>query len=159
MSRLFQGTVLAVFLGGVLLMRGSAQTPPPTPSDDQINAIAGELYCPVCENVPLDVCGTQACEQWRGLIREKLAQGYTKEEIKQYFVDQYGDRVLAAPPAKGFNILVYIVPPLAILAGIYSFYRILITGKKTVEPQQKIAIPSSDQEEFLSLLEEELKNR
>lgn len=159
MSRLFQGTVLAVFLGGILLMRGSAQTPPPTPSDDQINAIAGELYCPVCENVPLDVCGTQACEQWRGLIRDKLAQGFTEAEIKQYFVEQYGDRVLAAPPAKGFNWLIYVVPPLAILAGIYSFYRAYVTGKKTAEPEQNISVTSSDQEEFLSLLEEELKNR
>jgi cytochrome c-type biogenesis protein CcmH len=37
----------------------------PTPSDDQVNAIARQLYCPVCENTPLDVCPTTACHQWR----------------------------------------------------------------------------------------------
>ena len=53
--------------------RAFAQSP--TPSDDDVNRIAHQLYCPVCENVPLDVCGTQACAQWRELIREKLGQG------------------------------------------------------------------------------------
>ena len=65
------------------------------PSDDEVNAIAKDLYCPVCENVPLDVCPTQACAQWRALIREKLIDGWSEQQIKQYFVDQYGDRVLA----------------------------------------------------------------
>jgi cytochrome c-type biogenesis protein CcmH len=72
-------------------------------TDDQVNAIAKQLYCPVCENIPLDVCGTQACAQWRELIREKLSQGWTDAQIKQYFADQYGDRVLAQPPAEGLN--------------------------------------------------------
>ena len=78
-----------------------AQDDPPT--DDEVNAIAGELYCPVCENIPLDVCPTQACEQWRATIREKLEIGWNDEQIKQYFVDQYGARVLATPPAQGLN--------------------------------------------------------
>ena len=65
------------------------------PTDDEVNAIAKQLFCPVCENIPLDTCGTEACEQWRGVIRDKLAEGWTEDQIKTYFVDQYGDRVLA----------------------------------------------------------------
>jgi len=53
------------------------ELPPDQPSDNAVNAIAKQLYCPVCENVPLDVCPTQACAQWRELIREKLSQGWT----------------------------------------------------------------------------------
>ncbi len=34
-------------------------------SDDQVNEVAGGLYCPVCESTPLDVCPTQACADWR----------------------------------------------------------------------------------------------
>jgi cytochrome c-type biogenesis protein CcmH/NrfF len=79
-----------------------------TPSDDAVNAIARQLYCPVCENIPLDVCPTQACAQWRALIREKLAQGWTEEQIKAYFVEQYGVRVLNEPPRQGWNWLIYI---------------------------------------------------
>jgi hypothetical protein len=49
----------------------------PTPSDDEVNAIARQLFCPICQNTPLDVCPTQACHDWRELIRQMLAQGKT----------------------------------------------------------------------------------
>jgi len=51
------------------------------PSDDDVNRIARQLYCPVCENVPLDECTTEACQQWRDLIRQQLSEGWTEEEI------------------------------------------------------------------------------
>ncbi|OQY28789.1 MAG: hypothetical protein B6243_11730 [Anaerolineaceae bacterium 4572_5.2] len=61
-------------------------------SDDEVNAIARDLFCPVCENTPLDVCETQACKQWRELIRLKLSEGWSKEEIEQYFVPNTRER-------------------------------------------------------------------
>lgn len=88
------------------------------PSDDQVNQIAEQLYCPVCENVPLDECTTAACQQWRELIRQRLAQGWTEEEIKDYFVAQYGDKVLGEPPRRGLNWLLYLFPPLIFLLGL-----------------------------------------
>jgi cytochrome c-type biogenesis protein CcmH len=105
-----------VFTAALLLVRNvSAQQP--TPSDDQVNAIASQLFCPVCENTPLDVCPTTACHQWRELIRQMLAEGKSPAAIKQYFVDYYGARVLSEPPISGINWLVYVVPPVAFLLG------------------------------------------
>jgi cytochrome c-type biogenesis protein CcmH len=132
---------------------------PDAPSDDQVNAIAKQLYCPVCENIPLDVCGTQACAQWRELIREKLGQGWSEAQIKQYFVDQYGDRVLATPPARGLNWLVYLVPPIAIAAGVYILFRALKTWR---QPVAHVSAPSGTPEqsdEYVRRLEEELRKR
>ena len=51
------------------------------PTDDDVNEVARQLYCPVCENIPLDTCGTTACEQWRGIIRDKLSEGWIADEI------------------------------------------------------------------------------
>src|SRR5512142_2007406 len=85
--------LLAVTLTITFAIIASAQAP--TPSDDDVNRIARQLYCPVCENTPLDVCPTEACRQWRELIRSMLADGKSETEIKQYFVDHYGARVLA----------------------------------------------------------------
>jgi len=158
MMRVVKLTGILLFLLMFLVINAGAQTSlPPTPSDDQINDIASELYCPVCENVPLDVCGTQACEQWRGVIRDKLMQDWSKAEIKQYFVDQYGDRVLATPPAKGFNWLIYIVPPLTILAGAFIVYKAFSAWKKPIKPNELTI--NHDQDEYINRLEEELKNR
>ena len=111
--------LLVVLLGGLLIVQSHqgvlAQSP--APSDDQVNQIAHQLYCPVCENTPLDVCPTEACRQWRDLIRQQLTEGWSEARIKQYFVEQYGARVLAEPPPTGLNWLVYVLPPLIILAG------------------------------------------
>ena len=90
------------------------------PSPDLMNhmeRIAQGLYCPVCVGVPLNVCETQACEQWRNLILQKLQNGETDEQIRQYFIDQYGDRVLGAPPPEGFNLGAYILPLFILVAG------------------------------------------
>ena len=107
----------------ICLLPGSAFAQGSGPTDDDVNAIAKQLYCPVCENIPLDACGTQACEQWRGIIRDKLAAGWTEEQIKDYFVAQYGDRVLAEPPRRGFNWAVYLVPLMLFVVGGFLFYR------------------------------------
>lgn len=138
---------------------GSAAAQQPTPSDNAVNAIAKQLFCPVCENTPLDVCPTQACAQWRELIREKLAAGWSEEEIKDYFVEQYGARVLGAPPARGLNWLAYIIPPIAIIIGFYVLYRAMRSWKQTSQPADTIPQAEAPQDEYLARLEEEIRKR
>jgi cytochrome c-type biogenesis protein CcmH len=112
--------VIALILGlgllGVFALPALAQGPN-TNSDDHVNRIAKELYCPVCPNTPLDVCSTQACTQWRGQIKEMLIAGKSEAQVRDYFVSQYGDRVLGAPPAEGFNWLAYILPVIGVIFG------------------------------------------
>ncbi|HUH99149.1 MAG TPA: cytochrome c-type biogenesis protein [Anaerolineales bacterium] len=160
MKQLFWVAILislaaAFFTGSVL-----AQQPVPTPSDDQVNRIAHQLYCPVCENTPLDVCPTDACRQWRDLIRQQLSEGWTEDQIKAYFVQQYGARVLAEPPQTGINWLIYILPPLIILAGAFILFRAL---RMWIKPTSASAAQGSGSEapadEYVARLEEELKKR
>ena len=136
----------------------------PTPSDDEVNAIASHLFCPVCENTPLDVCPTEACHQWRDLIRKMLAEGKSEAEIEQYFVENYGARVLSEPPRQGLNWLVYIVPPLAFLAGAYLLFRAFRAWKKlakesAMDPAIEIDSQPAAEDEYATRFEEELKKR
>jgi cytochrome c-type biogenesis protein CcmH len=108
------GLVFGFGLMGLAVSPAAAQGPN---LDDQVNRIAKELYCPVCPNTPLDVCSTQACTQWRGQIKEMLVAGKSEAQIRDYFVSQYGDRVLGAPPAEGFNWLAYILPVIGVIFG------------------------------------------
>ncbi|HLB48324.1 MAG TPA: cytochrome c-type biogenesis protein CcmH, partial [Anaerolineales bacterium] len=55
------------------------------PTDDDVNRVAKQLYCPVCPNTPLDVCETKACQDWRADIKDKLAVGWTDEQVIEYF--------------------------------------------------------------------------
>jgi len=146
-------------------------------TDNQVNAVARQLYCPVCENTPLDVCPTKACAQWRELIRLKLSEGWTAEQIIAYFVQQYGDRVVATPPARGLNWLVYIIPPIAFLSGAFILFRAMRAWRQPLAVAQpnsnelplstsaEIAthtldsVPSQDvvKSDYLARLEEELR--
>lgn len=128
-------------------------------TDDQINAIASQLYCPVCENIPLDTCPTQACVQWRQVIHDKLAAGWSEAEIKTYFVDQYGDRVLAEPPARGFNWLIYVLPPMVFLAGAYALIRVLKAWQKAPQETAAALGPAANRDPYIERLEEELRKR
>lgn len=100
-------------------------------SDDEVNEVAQDLFCPVCENTPLDVCPTQACAQWRELIREKLSLGWGEAQIKDYFVEQYGGQVLAVPPRTGVNWIVYVLPPLVFVGGVILLVNVMKRSKKT----------------------------
>lgn len=134
------------------------------PTDDEVNAIARQLYCPVCENTPLDVCPTEACRQWRELIRTQLSQGMTEAEIKQYFVDNYGARVLGEPPRAGLNWLVYLLPPAIILLGAFFLFR---SFREWTKPKvaaagmggERSAGSSAAKDDYVARLEEELKKR
>ncbi len=139
-----------------------ARAQQPTPSADDVNAIARQLYCPICENTPLDVCPTDACRDWRELIRQMLAQGQTPDAIKQYFVDHYGARVLSEPPRSGLNLLVYIVPPLALLIGAFLLFMAIRTWMRVTKRIPGEATPlagSVDRDEYAARFEEELQKR
>lgn len=154
------GWVLLLMMAAVWGVVGqvSAQSEPPT--DDEVNAVAKELYCPVCENIPLDVCGTQACAQWRELIREKLAEGWTREQIQDYFALHYGDRVLAEPPRRGLNWLVYALPLATLLVGGVIVAQTL---RRTRRKPAANAAPAADvnpaADPYLAEIEKELRQR
>ena len=130
----------------------------PTPTDDEVNRIAKQLYCPVCESTPLDVCPTEACRQWRELIREMLTQGKSEAEIKQYFVEHYGPQVLNEPPNR---LVTYIVPIAAFMLGAFMLFRGFQIWKRPIMTELGSAKKEARliQDPYVAKLEEELKKR
>lgn len=133
----------------------------PTPTDDEVNRIAKQLYCPVCENTPLDVCPTEACRQWREEIRTMLADGKSEDEIKKHFVDYYGARVLNEPPDR---MATYLVPAVVILLGALLLFRGFQLWMKPAVTETASGTATREaqpvqQDEYVARLEEELKKR
>ena len=160
MKRIFWIAILILVLSALATATVFAQES--TPTDDEVNAIAKDLFCPVCENTPLDVCPTQACKEWREEIRGMLADGKSEAEIKQHFVDYYGARVLSEPPRTGFNWLVYVVPPIAIVAGIFVLFRALRAWSQPTETEASEGEEDDAPEiedDYIARMEEELKKR
>ena len=150
--------LFTLIMVGLLVVPVSAQAP--TPSDDDVNRIARQLYCPVCENTPLDVCPTEACRQWRELIRTMIADGKSETEIKQYFVDHYGARVLAEPPNR---LVSYLVPGVIILLGalllVRGFQMWMKPSAAAANPAAPDGEPEQSSDPYVARLEEELKKQ
>lgn len=150
------------FAPGALPAAAQAEQPSPTPviSDDQVNAIARDMYCPICDNIPLDVCPTAACADWREQIRTKLAEGWDRKQIEDFFAVRFSDRVLSLPPARGLNLLLYIFPPLAILTGAWVVISALRRMRRPQKPggAAKPAVPAQG-DDYIKRVEEELRRR
>ena len=80
--------------------------------------IEDEVMCVSCE-IPLNIAESAQADQQREFIRERIAQGQTKSQIKTAMVAEYGRDVLALPDSDGFGITAYLVPLalVALLAG------------------------------------------
>ncbi len=103
--------VAALSLGVSAAQSGSGDFP----TDNDVNSIAKKLYCPVCPNTPLDVCETKACQDWRAQIKSQLTSGWSEDQIIDYFIEQYGERVLAEPRVSGFTGLVWLLPVVGLI--------------------------------------------
>lgn len=130
-------------------------------TDDEVNEIAKDLYCPVCESTPLDVCPTQACADWRELISLQLSEGRSRQEILDYFARQYGNGVLANPPREGIAlILLWLVPVAAIILAVLFFGRYLRSLQVASAQQAASSLPvvqtGNDLAPYIARIEQEL---
>lgn len=146
-------SLFAIFFLAVVVVRAQQNAP----TDDQVNAIAKKLYCPVCPNTPLDVCETKACEDWRAQIRDELTAGWNEQQIIDYFVAQYGERVLAEPQRSGFSSLVWVLPLLAVLFGAVLVWQVLKNWRKVRQQPIQNPPPDSVSPEMLARIEKELR--
>lgn len=92
-----------------------------------VNDVARDLICTCGCGKVLDVCEMESARQMRAQIKEMIDQGQDRDQIINYFVGQYGEKVLATPPKKGFNLTAWITPFVVIAIGAGIVY--LLTTK------------------------------
>jgi len=96
-----------------LVCAASAATQPRASLTD----IENDVMCVSCRE-PLSVAESPQAYAERNFIRKLIAQGQTKSQIEAALVGQYGPAVLGRPPAHGFNLTVYVLPPALVLLGL-----------------------------------------
>ena len=124
--RLSSQTRMPVLLPALLLL-SLAQAQDARVSDNMVNAVAEKMYCPVCENIPLDECHTSACLEWKEEIRQQLSEGIGEQQVINSFVRRFGDQVVGIPQDPLLRALTVLVPVLAVVMaialGIVTFKR------------------------------------
>ena len=87
------------------------------PTADEVNDIAEHLNCPTCDTRSLDDCNTPTCIQWKEQIKDLMMQGYTEQEIIDWYVERYGAYVLQEPPMRGLALWAWLLPLVGLVAG------------------------------------------
>ena len=87
--------------------------------------LATELRCLVCQNQTIADSHADLAVDLRQQIREMLAKGQSEDQIRRYMTDRYGDFVLYKPPFKATTALLWVGPPVLLLAAMAGLYTIL----------------------------------
>ena len=105
-----------------------------------------EIMCPVCPGESIDQSQHILAGQMRGIVDEKLAEGWSDEEIRGFFVERYGQSVLLEPSRQGFTILVWIIPPLGGVAALAGLFLVLRSMRRPRGPGPSRSDGLSDDE-------------
>ena len=90
-------------------------------------------------------------------MRVQIDEGRTDDEIRQFFVDRYGERVLAAPPREGFHWLVWAAPPVGVVLALLTLFWVTqAMGRRPPEPPLAEGDADADLAPYLRQVDREL---
>ncbi len=148
----------------IILILGLVLLPvtPALADEATVSGISKQLICLCGCYMVLDNCTHSECmsrDTMTTLIEQKLAQGQSEEQIIQSFVAQYGEQVLAAPTKRGFNIVAWVLPFVAILGGGGIIYIVIKRWVKRSKGRQTNTVTNAEEgdEEYGHQLEKELE--
>lgn len=115
-----------------------AARPHEVTADERIDQITTELRCPVCQGLSVKDSTSDTARQIRELVAQRVREGKTNAEIQAEFRDAYGDWILLSPPVGSWSGVVWLVPVVALAAGL-----ILVTGRLRGTDAPPAAAPSA----------------
>ncbi len=126
--------------------------------DDKVRNISYLLMCPVCQGQSVGESNSNLAQDMRGIIRGQLEEGKSEEEILEYFVNRYGDSILASPPVKGINWLLWLLPAVGIVVSTLLIGLFLHNSRRKEDNNQPSGITNKEQgdSEYLKKIDEEL---
>jgi cytochrome c-type biogenesis protein CcmH len=132
-------------LWGLLLVIAWADHTAAAPvPDEAVTAVASKLRCVVCQNLSVADSPSEMARQMRDLIRERLGQGDTPEQVIAYFEARYGDFVLLTPRfGRGVNALVWLAPFAAVLVGLLAVLRVTRRWRRRAADVPEATAPES----------------
>ena len=89
--------------------------------EQRSQALNRTIMCPVCPGESIDQSQVALAVQMRGIVNDKLAAGWSDEQVREFFVERYGPSVLLEPQTQGISLAVWIAPPIGVAAAIGVF--------------------------------------
>jgi cytochrome c-type biogenesis protein CcmH len=108
----------AVAVVATAAVLASARADGPRTLEERAAALAAELRCPVCDNLSVADSPSRLAGEMREEIATRLREGGSDDEVRAFFVDRYGEWVLLDPPRQGLNLVPFLFPIAAVVAGL-----------------------------------------
>ncbi len=112
--------------------------------------LSEELRCMVCQNQSIDDSEAPLAHDLRVLVRQRLEAGDSDRQVLDYLVARYGDFVLLKPPFKPETLLLWGLPPLALIAGLGAL--ILMARRRKAAPAPLEALTPEEQAKLSALV-------
>ena len=141
MIRIFTALFFVAWAGSVLAVEPD-EVMPNLLLEERARSISKSLRCLQCRNESIDESNSGIASDLRVLVRTRLADGDSDEEVVSFIVLRYGEYVLLRPNGKGINFILWLSGPFLFLVGIFCLY--LVRRKTKNNP---VSPPLTDQEE------------
>lgn len=87
--------------------------------EDRVAALGSQIKCPVCQGEAIADSPSETAEAMMQVVEEKVAAGESDQQILAYFESRFGEGILLDPPFAGKTLLVWILPFVAVVAGVW----------------------------------------
>lgn len=87
--------------------------------EDRARAIGSRVKCPVCQGVAIADSPSETARAMMDVVEERIAEGWSDDQIIDYFKQRYTDSIVIDPPFAGNTMLVWLLPAFAVVAGIF----------------------------------------
>ena len=113
--------------------------------------LSEELRCMVCQNQSIDDSAAPLARDLRVLVRERLTAGDSDQQVLNYLVARYGEFVLLKPRFELQNLLLWGLPPFALVAGIIALF--VTARRRRAVNLQAPALSAAEQQRVAALVE------
>lgn len=138
-------------------------TPPQQTLDQHVYALAEQIKCPVCQNESVAASSAAVSTEMRQAIRQQLQEGWSDQQVLNYFAVHYGNQILLTPPRQGFNILAWLMPVIMLLAGLGLVCFVALDWRKQARSEKRESrledsLEDAELEQYRAQLERELED-
>ena len=120
--------------------------------EPRFNELANELRCMVCQNQTIADSNAELARDFRNQVKEKINQGQSNEEIRDYMIARYGDYILYRPPFNLATALLWIGPFLLVIIG---FFIVLKIVRRSSKKDGDAPLDAKQQAKLKAMLEDE----
>ena len=114
--------------------------------------ISQNLRCLVCQNESIDESNASLARDLRLLVRERLMEGETDQEVLEFIVDRYGEFVLLRPQVNGVNLILWALAPISLLLSLIFSGAYIFNKNRSVKVAKPTPLTNEEQDKLDQIL-------